>query len=238
MVPTILQLHEIEPPAELAAALSPDFLSRLVIANLPPVQIATLERWGGYCHNMDATERGEVIISDWRIPQPEWLTLQRIQGTYIHEAAHRLIWQANQKAEGHGVEFFTLQLFLFLLAGEKKDGLPWLATAELYDCQDCIGEESPTLGQVVDFSLTTAFVLSGQEITAEQAAAEICRRAKVWREEIVAAPARREAAQKAMREKFETLHAALRSARDKIFWWRYFSVILAGAGFLVGAIYF
>lgn len=235
MAPTVLQLQEIEPPPELAAALSPNFMARLGISSPPSVQIAALEKWGGYCHNIDSTERGEIIISDWRTPRPEWLVLQGIQGTYIHETAHRLIWLADQKVEGHGVEFFTLQLFLFLLAGEKKNGLPWLTTSSFYDCHDCIGEESLTLGQFMDFAVTTALTLADQKITAEEAAREICLLAQSWREEMAAAPGRREAGRKAAREKFEILQATLRETRDKIFWWRlYFSAAaFSAAAFLV-----
>jgi hypothetical protein len=239
MAPQVLQLQEIEPPAELAAALSADFLGRLFIANPPPVQIAPLENWTGYCHAQDATDRGEVIISDWRTPpRPLW-SIERIQGIYIHETAHRIIGQADDGVKSHGLEFYSLLLFLLSRAGERKGGWSWILYADLYDCQNCIEPSDipglPSLGKSIDFSMELALELAGQKITAEQAAEEICRRAKAWREEVAAAPGRREAAQKAAREKFEALQAALRSARDKIFWWRLY---FGAAAFLAVAVFF
>lgn len=242
MAPQVLQLKEIEPPAELAAALSADFLGRLNIANPPAVQIAELEDWGGYCHAQDTTEHGEVVISDWRITLPAWRITQGIRGTYIHETAHRLIWQAETSADTHGLEFYTLLIFLLRRAGERKGGSSWILYADFYDCQDCLEAQGVpgilSLGESIDWAMELALKLAGQKITAEMAAQEICRRAKAWREEIAAAPARREAAQKAAREKFEALQAALAAARDKIFWWRYSAVMLAGVAFVVGAIFF
>lgn len=243
MAPAVLQLMEIKPPAELAAALSADFLDPLGIANPPPVRIAIppeAAAWGGYCSGTEYAERGEVVIADWRITQ-EWLVQQRIQAIYVHEVAHRLLSQARE-IESHGIEFFTLQLFLFRRAGLKKGDRPWILDADLYDCQDCLDSRDipgvPSLGKSIAFAMELASALAPKEITAEQAAQEICHRARAWREEIAATPGRREAAQKTAREKFEALQAALQSARDKIFWWKYAVVVAAGVGFLAGAIFF
>jgi hypothetical protein len=240
--PTVLQLKEIEPPRELVAALSADFLGRLNIAKPPPVQLSTLENWTGYCHSQDTTDRGEVIISDWRTPPPAWRITQGIRGTYVHETAHRQIWQAEPSADTHGLEFFTLLLFLLRRAGERKGGWSWILNADLYDCQNCIEPQGvpgiPSLGENIDFSMKLALELAEQEITAEQAAEEICRRAAGWKAWRAEESARREAAQKATREKTEVLRSSLQAARDKIFWWRYCSVMLAVSGFLAGAIFY
>lgn len=245
MPPQVLKLQEIEPPPELAAALSADFLDRLRIANPPPVRIATppeAAAWGGYCSGTEYAERGEVVIADWRTT-PEWLVQQRIQTVYVHETAHRLLSQAQaREIESHGIEFFTLLLFLFLRAGTKKGDRPWLISAGLYDCQNCLEprgvEGMPSLGESIDFALELALEIASLEITAEQAAEEICRRAKKWKAWKAEEPARREAAQKAAREKAEALRSSLQAARDKIFWWRYCSAMLAVSGFLAGAIFY
>ncbi len=238
MAPQILQLLEIEPPAELAAALSADFLDRLRIANPPPVRIAIppeIASWGGYCSGGEYAEKGEVVIADWRTT-PEWLVQQRIQAVYVHETAHRLLSQAQaREIESHGIEFFTLLLFLFLRAGTKKGDRPWLISAGLYDCQNCLEprgvEGVPSLGESIDFALELALEIASQEITAEQAAEEICRRVKKWKAE---EPERREAA----REKQEAIQTAFATAHDKIFWWRvyFFASSFLGVVFLILAI--
>lgn len=238
MAPAVLQLMEIEPPAELAAALSADFLDRLGIATPPPIQIAALEQWGGYCHEEDATERGEVIVSDWRVPRPEWLTLERIQEVYTHETAHRLIGQTCQSAKAHGIEFFTLLIFLLWRAGGKKGGCPWFIFWRAYDFQDCMESRGipgvPSSGESIDWATETALELAGLDLTAEAAASEICRRAKSWGEWKAKEPKRREAA----REKQEAIQTAFATAHDKIFWWRvyFFASSFLAAAFLILAI--
>lgn len=236
MAPQVLKLQEIEPPHELAAALSDDFLGKLSIANPPPVQIAILEQWGGYCHRKESTEKGEVIIADWRSPASKVRILERIREVYIHESSHRLIWQIDSSAGSHGVEFFALQLFLFFRAGKSEEGRwPMWTSASLYDCLNCLGEESLiTVGQSIDWAWETAQGLASQEITAEAAAEEICRRVKKWKAWKAEEPARRSAAL----EKQKATRAALTAARDKIFWWRFYfgSASFMAAAFLILAI--
>lgn len=141
MAPQVLQLQEIEPPAELAAALSPDFLDRLGIASLPPVRIAVppaAAAWRGYCSDGEFAERGEVVIADWRLNQ-EWRVTEGIQEVYVHETAHRLTWQTDKSADAHGIEFFGILLFLLTRAGEKRGGSrPWVIFWKGYDCQNCL----------------------------------------------------------------------------------------------------
>ena len=240
MAPAVLQLMEIEPPTELAAALSADFLDRLRIANPPPVRIATPPEnatWRGYCSATDFSECGEVVLADWRQPR-EWLILQRIQGIYMHETAHRLIFKTDNKVDAHGIEFFAVLLFLFHRAGLKRSGLPWLVSADLYDCHDALESRGidgiPSTGESVDFALELAADLAPQEITAEAAAEEICRRAKFWKNWKAAEPNRRAAA----KEKYEAAQVALKETLNKIFWWRvYFSASsFLAAAFLILAI--
>ena len=235
MAPQVLQLQKIEPPPELAAALSDDFLGKLVIANPPPVQIAVLEQWGGYCHSKESTEKGEVIIADWRLPSSKSRIMERIREVYIHESSHRLIWQIDSSAGSHGVEFFALQLFLFFRAGKTEEGRwPMWTSATLYDCLNCFGEEGEeshtTVGQSIDWAWETAQDLASQEITAEAAAEEICRRTKIWHAWWAAEPSRRAAAQdKRTKDKI-----AMKEAKDKIFWWRvYFGSVSFLAAFFL-----
>lgn len=233
---SVLQLQEIEPPPELAAALSTDFLDRLRIANPPPVRVAIppeTAHWGGYCSGGEYAEKGEVVIADWRTTH-EWRVQQRIQRIYLHETAHRLL-SAQAKIESHGIEFFALQLFLFKRAGKKKGDWPWILDADFYDCQDCLRSRDvpgvPSTGETIDFALEIALELSAQKITAEQAAEEICRRAAAWKAWRAGEPERREAA----REKQEATQAAFGAANDKIFWWR---VYCAASSFLAAVIFF
>lgn len=225
---SVLQLQEIEPPQELVAALSADFLCRLGISNPPPVRISLPHEdaaWAGYCSGTEYSEKGEIVLADWR-QHRGWLVLQRIQEIYVHETAHRLLSQAHE-IESHGVEFFTLLLFLFRRAGQKKGGWPWLLTADLYDCQDCLKAQGidgvASLGETIDWALELAIDLADQkEITAEEAAAEIYRRAKVWMKWKAEEPNRRAAAQ----AKKEEAQAAIIEAEGKIFWWRiYFGAV-------------
>ena len=234
--PKVLQLQEIEPPQELAEALSADFLAKLRIENPPAVRIAIppeTASWGGYCSGGEYAERGEVVIADWRHCQ-EWRVQQRIQEIYLHETAHRLLSWA--KIESHGIEFFALQLFLFKRAGEKKGGWPWFFSADLYDCQNCLEPRDvpgvPSLGESIDVAMELALELAGQKITAEHAALEICRRATAWKALKAEEPSRREAAQKAAREKVDAVRSSLQAARDKIFWWR---VYFIASSFLAAA---
>lgn len=240
MVPQVLKLQEIEPPPELAAALSADFLGRLSIENPPPVRVAIppeTAHWGGYCSGGEYAEKGEIVIADWHHHQG-WRVVQGIQHIYLHETAHRLLSPAQAKIENHGIEFFALQLFLFKRAGKKKGGWPWILSSDLYDCQNCLEPGGiagvPSLGESIDFAMVLALELADQKITAELATQEICRRAQGWREEIAAEPGRRAAAQKAAREKFEVLQTALAVAHDKIFWWRLY---FGAASFLAAAVF-
>lgn len=231
MAPQILQLQEIEPSAELAAALSVDFLCRLGIENPPPVRISTPPEsatWRGYCSSYEFSEYGEVVLADLEIVNlQKWRMIDQFRCTYVHEAAHRLLSEAD--VASHGAEFLSLFLFLFFRAGEREKEMgPWWHMVNFYCMQDCYYQG---LGRSLAWAWDTAQDLLPEELTAEQAVEEICKRAKAW---LAEAPARREAAH----EKQEALQVTLEDALNKIFWWRiyfaissFFALIFCGISF-------
>lgn len=198
--PKILALREIEPPAALAEALNHDFLAPLKIENPPPVQIMKTEKWGGFCRSHDYTQEGEVVLASSYRACAE---VERFRETYLHEISHRFLCGYKEEiGGGHGPVFFGLQLLLFLRAGEREGGHPWAWQANLYDLHDCFGDHPCTPGQALDWAFCQAGELAYTEISAESAADEIARRFAAWRKTLVAAPAKRRAAQ-ARKEKME-----------------------------------
>lgn len=217
--PKILALREIEPPPVLAEALTAEFLAPLRIENLPPLRLAKLEEWAGYCPSTKASEVGEVVVST--APRPagdiEWFRM-----IYLHEITHKFlsIYSEDEIGGSHGPAFFALELLFFSRASGQQQ---WTWWADLYDLQDAWGNNDYTPGQALDWAWQQAQELAPADISAEASAQEIVRRCAVWRASCAAAPARRAAAREA--------RAALARKISLAQWWAcYFGVL----GLLVG----
>lgn len=236
--PKIMALQEIEPPTALAEALTPEFLRPLRIENPPPVRLARRPEgatWGGYCQGLEYTENREVVLDDYCHPPEKWLVEERFRGTYLHEITHRFLSKYQEKEIGgdHGPVFFSLQLLLFLRAGERAEGdrRPWFLRAGVYDLQDAWLAENYTPGQALDWACCQAEELSGTEISAELAAGEIALRFACWKKTLAEAPARRAAVAAARAQQ----RTALRQAEDKVLWWRLYC---GGASFTAAVFLF
>jgi len=225
--PKILALHEIEPPIELAEALSHEFLRPLGIENPPPVRLAKRPagaNWGGYCQGLEHAEHGEVVMNDHRRPPDKKLMVEWFRGTYLHEITHRFLSRCSNSEIGgsHGPVFFAAQLLLFFRAGEReKSGRPWFLSADLYDLQDAWLAKEYTPGQALDWAVEQAEELAEQKISAEAATGEIVRRYAAWRAAMAAAPARRRAA----REKEKAWKEELARLKNRLFGTRVYLTI-------------
>lgn len=208
--PKLLAMQEIlTPDPALVEALNPDFLGKLLIENFPPVRLANLPDLGGFCPRDETSELGEIVISTGKNSSSmEWY-----REVYIHEITHKFINQYEEIGGSHGPVFFCLQLVLFLRAGDKKNGNPWIFQADFYDFQNSLVADDFSPGQALDWAWNLANRLEDTEISAEKCAEIIVQKFKIWHQKMIDLPAKRLES----KEKNQDLISGL---KEKLSFWR------------------
>jgi hypothetical protein len=209
MIPKCLEIQKVEPPPELAAALTPDFIQKLKIEKPPPVLMmdGRGKGWGGFCSGKEYTQDGEIVVSARPMAEPA-REIWRLRSVYMHEIVHRFL---SEKEEGdiggsHGVVFFTLLLLVLKRAGGRRgeEGGLWADSIDFYDFHDVFEEEESdvyTAGEALDFSIRVSDQLYTKNLSCEAAADVIAARFSSWKNRLAGRPAReqkREMEKKAM----------------------------------------
>jgi hypothetical protein len=169
----VLQLHEIEPPALLAEALTDELFIKLKMSRIP-VQIQSIlgNRTHGYCSNIEYTERGEIVMSselfDVRSERLRSRQIEEIINVYIHECAHRLCTQKNDSH--HNAEFLCLNMILHLRAGDRQ-----IWHVNVYDAH-----QEEHFAQAWQWAWELATKLYETDNSAEECAKIVANEYKVW----------------------------------------------------------
>jgi hypothetical protein len=234
----VLRQVEVDQPAAFADAMPAELFERL---RLTPVPVLFMRkqpsppgrfRWTGFCHGIDYTEAGEVVLDARLAETATWEPSSRsIQSIYLHEVAHRLT-----PDHGHDAAFAAMVLVLYLradTAGGLPDGL-W-QRSNLYDIRDEVLGDAKRLPRAFSWAWHTALELADTDQTAERCAEIIMQRYVEWRQWLDAEPARQQvlreqqqAKEDADRAEHDSLQAKVRQLRlDRWLW--------AAAGMAVGA---